>query len=124
MKKYLSLFIFSMILISCDHDPYYWYDDTSPQPSYFTLSTKIVDTAAQQPLSGIKVMMKPDNWRDTLVKFSNASGVCSFLYKRFYGSSALIMFRDTSGTYAPLDTLLLFSGRDFHAGLKEIHVNL
>lgn len=84
----------------------------------------IQDSDSLWGIKNIKVMMKPESTQDTLVKFSDTTGVFDFRFSKNDGSFAKFMFRDAAGVYPDFDTLLYFSGRDFNSGIRELFVNL
>lgn len=125
MKISILLVLLFFVFVSCDHDYFPDEYDYPPSASYqFTVKGHVHDSDSSFTLSNIMVMMKPESLKDTLTEYTDSTGTFSFLFNRNYGSSALFMLRDTSGYYNDFDTMILFSGRDFNAGLREIYVNL
>jgi hypothetical protein len=109
---------------SCEYDSYPDDYGFSPSPESFSLKGYLSDADSLWPLQDIKVFMKPAGLKDTLMEYTDSSGVVSFKFFRHFGSSAVLLFQDTTGIYDDTDTTLFFSGRDFNAGLREFFVNL
>ncbi len=128
----MKIIIFSLIaatilsLTSCDYYSYQydnppWYH--SHQES-FELRGTVLDADSMWALSSLLIELRPSEKADTLITFTDTNGYFSFQYKSRYGSSSTLILTDTSGFYAPFDTLLWFSGRDYNAGFREIFINL